>query len=559
MLQAPTINVAVEKANHRCNVARQNDMTATMSAFITQVENAGLSGPFRVGHIAGRKNNWQIAITVSCHIAKYCNPHAGVPTGWYFGILHSGMAGLTQKLQIILGTTRKQQFARVGIGALVAFALVNLGVLMVYREGTFPNTSVAGVRVGAVPFNELPAELDRQVLPEEIELGIKGKSEKLRTAELGISVDSGRIIAEIKASRSWLPVGNLLRQFTVPRYVQLDDTTFDKTFTTLSKKYKQASAEAIIVRKDAAFGLSGGTEGWQLEKNQVKQAILGTYANNSTKVEIPTIAVKPKTSRDDLQSKLALLQGQQKTVVTLTYAGRSVSLSPGDVVNWYVRQGSAFVLSEDKIRDAIAAVGQTFGIMVDNLTPGVSTVKTAVQSRKNVTFALKAAPLPTHSYTYCVAAKGVAGSNLSGFAAKLAAVYADSRGWGLKGQVVLTKVTSGCDFTAWLSAASQVPSFGGVCDSIWSCRIGNNVVINFDRWQHATTAWNNAGGSLDDYRSMVINHETGHWFEFGHSYCSGAGQPAPVMQQQSIDLQGCKFNPWPTATERANLKSALGL
>jgi hypothetical protein len=85
------------------------------------------------------------------------------------------------------------------------------------------------------------------------------------------------------------------------------------------------------------------------------------------------------------------------------------------------------------------------------------------------------------------------------------------------------------------------------------------VVINNDRWLYASTAWNNQGGSLEEYRSMVINHETGHWLGFNHSYCPGTGQPAPVMQQQSIDLQGCVFNPWPTATETAILKQRLGL
>ena len=50
---------------------------------------------------------------------------------------------------------------------------------------------------------------------------------------------------------------------------------------------------------------------------------------------------------------------------------------------------------------------------------------------------------------------------------------------------------------------------------------------------------------MRDYRHMVVNHEMGHWLGSGHQYCGGIGQPAPVMQQQSIDLQGCAFNPWP--------------
>jgi Protein of unknown function (DUF3152) len=51
----------------------------------------------------------------------------------------------------------------------------------------------------------------------------------------------------------------------------------------------------------------------------------------------------------------------------------------------------------------------------------------------------------------------------------------------------------------------------------------------------------------------VVNHEVGHWLGFGHSRCSGAGRLAPVMQQQSIGLEGCTFNPWPLPTERATI------
>jgi len=58
---------------------------------------------------------------------------------------------------------------------------------------------------------------------------------------------------------------------------------------------------------------------------------------------------------------------------------------------------------------------------------------------------------------------------------------------------------------------------------------------------------------------MLINHEVGHWFGFEHKDCEGPGQPAPVMRQQSIDLQGCTFNPWPTNEERVELQKHLNL
>jgi hypothetical protein len=89
------------------------------------------------------------------------------------------------------------------------------------------------------------------------------------------------------------------------------------------------------------------------------------------------------------------------------------------------------------------------------------------------------------------------------------------------------------------------------CSGAWSCRTGRNVVINDLRWRETSPAWVTSGGSLRDYRHMVVNHETGHWLGWDHSNCGGAEQPAPVMQQQSIDLQGCVFNAWPLDWELA--------
>ncbi|HEV7952290.1 MAG TPA: DUF3152 domain-containing protein, partial [Candidatus Saccharimonadales bacterium] len=111
------------------------------------------------------------------------------------------------------------------------------------------------------------------------------------------------------------------------------------------------------------------------------------------------------------------------------------------------------------------------------------------------------------------------------------------------------EVASGGMFTLVMSEASQMTSFSPGCGVDYSCNAGRYVIINQDRWLGATDSWNQAGGSLRDYRHMVVNHETGHWLGHSHAQCGGAGQPAPVMQQQSISLQGCTFNPWPTAAE----------
>jgi hypothetical protein len=169
-----------------------------------------------------------------------------------------------------------------------------------------------------------------------------------------------------------------------------------------------------------------------------------------------------------------------------------------------------------------------------------------------------AAAAPQIVYTYQVRGAGNS-SSLESFAAAAASTYADRLGWNLGGSIAFRRVASGGNFTLWLAAASRVPSFGWPCDSTYSCRVGRNVVVNETRWLTGSPSWNATGATLAGYRYMVLNHETGHWLGFDHGFCSGSGHLAPVMQQQSISMQGCRPNGWPTVSERRRLAAWRGL
>ena len=149
---------------------------------------------------------------------------------------------------------------------------------------------------------------------------------------------------------------------------------------------------------------------------------------------------------------------------------------------------------------------------------------------------------------FSVAKNGSTVGNLTEFTTLATQTLNDARGWARMG-VKFVQVASGGSFTLILSQASLMPTYSSGCTADWSCNVGNKVIINDDRWMNASEAWNANGGSLRDYRHMVVNHETGHWLGHDHAFCTGAGNTAPVMQQQSIDLQGCKFNPWPLDSE----------
>jgi hypothetical protein len=159
-----------------------------------------------------------------------------------------------------------------------------------------------------------------------------------------------------------------------------------------------------------------------------------------------------------------------------------------------------------------------------------------------------AVPVRRH-VTYSVATRGPLSASVAVFGRQAQETYADARGWRAGG-TSFRRVARGGDFTLVLATAAAMPSFSPTCSTAWSCRVGRYVVINQDRWLHASPTWNAAGRSLRDYRHLVVNHETGHWLGHGHVGCPGPGRAAPVMMQQSKALDGCRFNPWPLPGER---------
>lgn len=161
------------------------------------------------------------------------------------------------------------------------------------------------------------------------------------------------------------------------------------------------------------------------------------------------------------------------------------------------------------------------------------------------------------TYTYCVASKGEVG-DLTEFANTVFSTLNDPRGWPRAGAVFQENEgadpntdPNACSMTLTLAAADQMTSFSTECSDEYSCRVGNDVIINIDRWNNATEGWLNAGGTVERYRTMVINHEVGH--RLGHLdnelTCPAVNQPAPLMQQQSMDLLGCVPNEWPLDEE----------
>ncbi len=74
-----------------------------------------------------------------------------------------------------------------------------------------------------------------------------------------------------------------------------------------------------------------------------------------------------------------------------------------------------------------------------------------------------------------------------------------------------------------------------------SCGIEETAVLNFKRWATGSQAWENTGR----YRQYLVNHEVGHVIGYRHDLCTGEGEHATVMVQQTTTTSGCIPEPWP--------------
>lgn len=125
------------------------------------------------------------------------------------------------------------------------------------------------------------------------------------------------------------------------------------------------------------------------------------------------------------------------------------------------------------------------------------------------------------------------------------AALVDERGWGADGKTGFQRV-SGKSYDVRVLIATPATT-DKLCYPLltqgWkSCRIGDKVVLNADRWAFGVEDY---AGHLDLYRIYLANHEMGHFLGHGHVDCPGPGKLAPVMMQQTKGIGECKINPWP--------------
>jgi hypothetical protein len=121
----------------------------------------------------------------------------------------------------------------------------------------------------------------------------------------------------------------------------------------------------------------------------------------------------------------------------------------------------------------------------------------------------------------------------------------DPRGWGARGRATFARTDGDdADFRVVLASPHTNAVLCRPLDTEGeaSCGRQGRAVLTLSRWVHATKEF---ADKRTIYRQYVINHEVGHLLGHPHEKCPRRGALAPIMQQQTYGLDGCRPNPWP--------------
>lgn len=247
---------------------------------------------------------------------------------------------------------------------------------------------------------------------------------------------------------------------------------------------------------------------------------------------IIAIAACSQTTVDDPEASSGVQADAVTTVSSTSPAG--------------VSTGSTAALTIT-VPDSTVATDPTIASTATTATTATSSTASSTSAPSTATTALDPAPAPI--VIRLRLDRRVDDAATEGFAAFVQTVLTDERGWG-RADFAFTFDDDASDYTVVLAEGSEVDSLCLPYDTYgrFSCQIGPVVALNADRWRTAVESW---PASLDDYRTMLVNHEVGHLLGQHHPAvrCPGDGQPAPVMAQQSSGVAPCVANPWPLPWE----------
>jgi hypothetical protein len=472
------------------------------------------------------------------------------------------LEGLSQPVKLDAGRAeidrpRRKPISRPWLGKSIGilailFVLANLGMNMLYYNRALPNEYLGRLSMSGERLHALQHISSADMLPDQLTFA-HGSTHVSRTlASLGITVNTTASVKNLNVHWHWLPLFSILNTHHAAVSLQVDKARFTAVSTALARQFASPARGRHIELQGTVFVVKPAEAGYRLNTAVLLASTLAALQRGNALVSVPTTSIAAPASRTaNLSRQLANLRKELDTPISFVYHSQTIRPTKTNRSQWFAPSGSSMAPTAAAAQPYITKLARRLGITIANPGDLATAAAYAVSKADGRRFAVVPKSNDTLVRTYCTAVKDVATSVLADLTGKLAMTYNDARGWNDDGRIAFEHVESGCQYTVWMSTAADMTTFDSSCDDYYNCQIGHSVALNYDRWTTATPPWNKTGGSLDDYRTLMINHETGHRLGFlDNPVCPAKGHPAPVMMQQSMDLHGCVFNIWPRPAER---------
>ena len=448
----------------------------------------------------------------------------------------------------------------VALALIIGGALLNGGLIALYRHKILPHSYLGSANISELTIQDIAAHKPAQIIPGKLTFTHAGNTYSVPSSAVGLAVDVPGSLQQANPVRQWLPTVSLFSSYHYPLRLHFNQPAFQSMTVNVDTRFNKAAVPEHIIFNGSTFVIAPAADGYTVDNAQLASVLSDNLQAGLATVPLPMHTIPAPAATQNLDGELAQLRHYLTIPIQFDYRGKVLRPSSSDIGSWFEPSGQTMSLSAQAAQPYLAALARQLNITIANPSDLADAAVYAVGKYLPRKFTITPAGPATIVRTYCVATKDVGLTVLADLIGKLAATYIDSDGWNNDGQIAFEHVSSGCQYTVWMAASASMTSFGAICDNYYNCQVGTNVVLNYDRWLSATAPWNASNGNLEDYRTLMIDHETGHRLGFlDNPICPAVGKPAPVMMQQSINLKGCTFNIWPLSSERSQLDSMLGL
>lgn len=249
-------------------------------------------------------------------------------------------------------------------GIIIAVFMVFLGAYVATNDGVRPGTTVAGTNVGGLSESEAVAVLKDTLtkdLNRPITVNAGEEVFEIRPKAAGITLDAQATI-EPALSRGWNPLTvftDLFGNHELEPVLAVDQVALVEQVASVAQAVDQLPVEPKLKVTPKKITLTPGTNGLQIDQEQLAQDIVAAVLAPREPIEAPSKSTPPRVSEETAMAAEQLAQRAVADPVLVTAGTINASIPPAAIARAlsFTQQGSQLSPELDgaKLHKSIAA------------------------------------------------------------------------------------------------------------------------------------------------------------------------------------------------------------